>query len=232
MSNSDRSILIKISGEIFNRDSSQIQINALVSQVATLCSKATISIVIGGGNFFRGKKDSERLGLSEVAGHEVGMLATLMNGRILQNLLQKQNVAARLFSAFSCDGIAELLSSHAILSAKQKKECMIFAGGLGVPFFTTDTTAIARALQVQSQEVWKATTVDGIYTADPRTEANAQLLKKVSYNEVLEKKLEVMDLTAILMAQEHNLTIRIFSLFKENSLLMAYNDSNFGSIVQ
>jgi uridylate kinase len=232
MNCSERSILIKLSGEIFGTDVKKETVNELVNQIATLASQASIAIVIGGGNFFRGRKDSDRLGMCETAGHEVGMLATVMNGRILQNLLKKNNVPTRLMSAVPCDLIAQPLSSYTISAAMKNKECMIFAGGLGTPFFTTDTAAVARALQVNATEIWKATTVDGIYNGDPRSNSQATLLKSVTFDEVLEKKLQVMDLTAMTLAQERNLKIRIFNIFTPNSLVLAFNDPNFGSIVQ
>lgn len=248
--NTRRSILIKLSGELFSSAVSVDVRNSVIEQLATLASMARIGIVIGGGNFFRGKKDSKSLGICETAGHDLGMLATVMNGRILQSLLKKQGVKATLLSAFPCPSIsqapsssfiAEALSSDSeimavgsnVVQKSLQKKCIIFAGGIGVPFFTTDTAALVRGLQMNVEEVWKATTVDGIYDDDPRTNPQAKLLSRVSFDEVLEKRLEVMDQTAMLLAREHEVKIRIFNLFTPDSLISAYNDQyyHFGSIV-
>ncbi len=140
-------------------------------------------IVIGGGNFFRGHQQGNAFGLRPTAGHTVGMLATLMNGVILKDLMVQAGIRARLLTALACDAVAQPINQSAIDDGFNADEILIFAGGTGNPFFTTDTNAIMRALQIQAHEVWKATNIDGIYTADPHTHTNATIIKRITHQE-------------------------------------------------
>ena len=227
-----KTLLIKLSGELLSADNSDI-IKNVVSQIKELTDHYYLGIVIGGGNFFRGKQHSKQLGISEGAGHDVGMLATLMNGRILFDLLSQADIPATLLSALPCQNIASSISPITLSEARTTGKVIIFAGGTGNPFVTTDTNSVIRALQIGAHEIWKATmTVAGIFDADPKKNPDARLLKKTSFREVLDKKLGIMDQAAFAMAEEHNIKIRIFSLLEDNALTKAHSDENFGSTIK
>jgi uridylate kinase len=223
-----KALLIKLSGELLSANNTNT-INSVISQIKELSSFYTIGIVIGGGNIFRGARQSKSLGISEPVGHEIGMLATVINGHILRDLLSKENISARLLSAFQTPSISKMISSCTIKDALDSNACIIFAGGTGNPFVTTDTNSVIRALQIGADEIWKASTIDGVYTKDPKIDPKAQQLKAVSYQEALDKKLGIMDQAALVMAQEHAIKIRVFDLFSDNALVSAHNDKNFGS---
>lgn len=226
-------ILLKLTGEFLQNGHQgpidSIYVRELARQIKALQATHYFGIVVGGGNFFRGKQEGAALGMRACTSDYVGMLATLMNGTILHDLLAQEGLETELFSALDCTAIARPISPQNIETAMRTKDCLIFAGGLGTPFFTTDTTAIVRALQIQAREVWKVTKVDGIYTADPRLHPNAQRFLQVTYNQVLQERLEIMDETAIALAREHGVIIRVFSLFAPQALIKAAHESSFGS---
>ncbi|MBU1008177.1 uridine monophosphate kinase [Candidatus Dependentiae bacterium] len=234
-------LLIKLTGELFSYEregqkqspSLKIkQINNIIQQIKTLNAQHHVGLVIGGGNFFRGAITNHSLGLEKTSAHNVGMLSTIVNGVVLQDLLSQANVPSSLLSAFSCPSIALPLSQNSIDNAFMQHKCIIFVGGTGNPFFTTDTNAVLRALQLGADEVWKATKVDGIYADDPLIHPDSKFYKTISYQEVLDKKLTVMDKTAITLAQEHNIPIRVFNLFTPNALHKALENPDFGSRIQ
>jgi len=238
-------ILIKISGELFAKQVKQKKassqddaffvdktfIKNVTQQIKTLQKKFNIGIVIGGGNIFRGDINGKQLGLPEQSSHQIGMIATMINAIILRNFLESSKIKTTHFSSFCCPQIAQTIRQDKIKNALQKKECIIFSGGTGNPYFTTDTTAILRALQIEAKLVLKATKVDGVYDSDPNINKNAKILKKISYEQVIKKDLKVMDLTAITLAKQHNIKIKVFNLFKPNALIKVIQDKNFGSTV-
>lgn len=225
-----KTILIKLSGELFSAKKELI--NAITSNIKELLAFCKIGVVVGGGNFFKGSREGKELGLKESTGHIIGMLATIMNGLTLQELLDNVGVKTELFSAMQCDQVAKAISPGAIKSALAENKCLIFAGGTGNPFFTTDTNSVLRALQIDASEVWKATNVDGVYDMDPNENKNAKLLKQLRHQEAIEKNLRIMDLTAMTLAKEHSMKIRVFNMLKENALLEAYKNPDFGSTVK
>lgn len=230
-----KTILLKITGEVLTPPNSQ-QLDAtkiidLAQQIKQLSDSHYFGIVIGGGNFFRGTKQGTALGITPAVGHQVGMLATMMNGLIVKDLFEKEGLASSLFCAIPAPEIGAPISDQAIKSALAKGHCVIFSGGTGNPFFSTDTTAILRGLQLEADEVWKATGADGIYDTDPATNSNAQLLRTVSYARMLRDRLGIMDSSAIALAQQHNLKIRVFNVFEPDALLQATKDESFGSTV-
>lgn len=234
-------LLIKISGELFSYHREGVQakpaldkelVKNIIDQIKELSAQHRVGLVLGGGNFFRGALDRNTLDLLPTAGHNVGMLSTIVNGVILQDLLTQNNVPSTLLSAFSCPDIAEPLSQNSIDNAFMQHKCIIFVGGTGNPFFTTDTNAVLRALQIGAQEVWKATKVDGIYESDPITNEKAKFYQTISYQEVLDKGLTIMDRTAITLAQEHNIPIRVFNLFTPSSFNKALENPEFGSTIR
>lgn len=222
-------ILIKISGEVFSSPLSDIE--QIIDQLEELNKKCILGIVIGGGNIFRGIKDSNNFSIPLQRADEIGMLATLVNGKLLQALLEKRGIKVALLSAIEMQQISQLINQSLINSLIDEEACVIFSCGIGTPFFSTDTAAIVRGLQMKADEIWKATKVDGVYDDDPSKNKSSKLLKTITCDEVLHKKLGIMDLTAITLAHAHKAKIRVFNLFKPNSLLLALEDPNFGSLI-
>jgi uridylate kinase len=224
-------ILLKVTGTLL--DSQHVSlIQCVLDNVKTLSTTHQFGIVIGGGNFFRGRQHGTALGLRPAAGHSVGMLATLMNGIILKDLMIQTGIRARLLTAIACDAIAQPINQDAIDDAVTANETLIFAGGTGNPFFTTDTNAIMRALQMQADEVWKATNIDGVYTADPRVHNTATIIKRLSHQDAIDRTLGIMDTTALTLAKEYKIPIRVFTLFQNNALLEAAQSPDIGSIIE
>jgi uridylate kinase len=222
-------LLIKISGEIFNNQS---LLHHVIEQIKQLTEQHNIGLVIGGGNFFRASKEGKAYGMSQSNADAVGMLATIMNGIILGDLFNAHGVQTNLLSAFAVPSIAQPIQPSTIADAFNTNKCIIFVGGTGNPFFTTDTNAILRALQINAKEVWKATKVDYIYDKDPMEHKNSKPYKTLSYRLFLEQDLKIMDATAITLAQEYRIPIRVFNIFTENALINAAHNGDFGSTIQ
>ncbi len=236
-------ILLKLSGEFFlgqpgkhanaNNVCMNITfINTIIQQIKQLIKTHRINIVIGGGNFFRGLKEGKALGLEQETADTVGMLATVMNGIMLRNLFEQAGITCIVLSSYEIHGIVSQVSHTLIKQSQEQHAVIIFVGGTGNPYFSTDTASIIRALQTQSSEVWKASTVNAVYDADPALNAHAKPLKKITYADVLSQSLKVMDLTAITMAKEHNIKLRVFSIFEPNALLQVAQNADFGSTIQ
>ena len=229
-------ILIKLTGNVLvdpeTGQPTSFVLNGLINQIKQLHNTHQFGLVIGGGNLFRGHQHGTKLGLTTNAGHHVGMLATTMNGLIIKDLLDQHNIPNTLFSAFSCPQMAETISHHSLAHAINQGRTLIFSGGTGNPFFTTDTNALLRGLQIQADEVWKGTNVDGIYDADPVQYNNAKRITSISYQEALEKKIGIMDATAYALGKTHKQRIRIFNIFEKDVLLKAARNKNFGSIIE
>lgn len=234
------SILIKLSGELFNQNDSQScekffnceLIHDIVSQIKELHTKYNVGLVIGGGNFFRGAVECRSLKIKQSVADYVGMIATVMNGLLLQEFMQDSGLQSVVLSAIDMPQICLPLSQKNIDTALVDRKCIVFAGGSGNPFFTTDTNAVVRALQIGATQLWKATKVDFIYDSDPTINKSSNALQHVSYQEALDKKLKVMDATAFTLAQENALTLRVFNIFEKNALLRVAKEPNFGSTVR
>ncbi len=225
-------IVLKLTGEIVKHSTQGIDATLLEDialQIKELRSTHQFGIVMGGGNFFRGARPGS--GLSPQVGHYVGMLATMMNGLIIQDIFERVGLSTLLFSAVNCPEVGSALSPQALTQGLKEKECLIFAGGTGNPYFTTDTAAVLRSLQLNAVELWKGTKVDGIYSSDPTKDPNAQLVKITTYQDVLNKRLEIMDLSAFALAEQHNVRTRIFNIFTKNALIKAAQTPTFGSTV-
>jgi uridylate kinase len=229
-------ILLKLTGQIFAHKSTGLfesaMVKSIVCQIKELSSTYQFGIVIGGGNMFRGSQQGKQLGLTPWAAHTCGMVATLVNGIALRDLLTQQGVSTSLVSALEIPTVAQSISQQIVDQNMQDGNCIIFAGGTGNPYFTTDTNAILRALQIGTTQVWKGTSVPGIYDQDPAHNKQAQLLKTVTYAQALENKLGIMDATAYTLAQEHGLIIRVFDIFAPNALVKAATSKQFGTIIQ
>lgn len=228
-------ILLKLSGEILlSATRTQLcatQLTSVISQIKQLYDSHQFAIVIGGGNFFRGSQHGASLGLRPATGHSIGMLATMMNSLIVHDLCKQQNLDAVILSASYSPQIAAPISTQTIETALSDEQVIIFAGGTGNPYFTTDTSAVLRGLQIGADEVWKGTNIDGVYNADPRKNSQAHLIKRVSYSQALDQKYGVMDLAAYAMAQEHSLPIRVFDITHKEILIALAQGQDIGSII-
>lgn len=189
-----------------------------------------VAVVIGGGNIIRGVAASHR-GLDRVTGDHMGMLATVINALALQDALEKQGVATRVQTAIEIRAVAEPLIRRRALRHLEKGRVVIFAAGTGNPFFTTDSAAALRAAEVRAEVLLKATRVDGIYTADPRRDPEAKWLREVSYQEVLERNLQVMDAAAISLCRENQLPIVVFDLRVPGNIRRVVCGEPVGSMV-
>lgn len=227
------SILIKLSGEFLSDSNGfdHARLTNFASQIKQLSKIFKIGIVIGGGNFFRASKQGKQLKMYQPNADSVGMLATVMNGLILNDLLEQANLNSIVLSAFSIDSTVTKISQTAIASALEKNQIIIFVGGTGNPFFTTDTNAVLRALQMGAKQVWKATKVDGVYSSDPAIDKDAKKIQNVKYDQILKNNLKVIDLTATTLAAENSISFRIFNVFDKDALLKTAQDLNFGSTI-
>lgn len=228
-------VLLKLTGEAFisgtNQELSPILLNSIIKQVKYLAKRIQFGIVVGGGNFFRGSQHGKKMNITPTVGHNIGILATLMNGLMLKDLLEQNGIKTALFSAITCPEIAASISAQAVQNAREQTDTIVFAGGIGTPFFSTDTTAVIRALQINADEIWKASHIDGVYTADPRTDITAQFLPNLTFEYALQKKLAIMDSTAFSLANQHKKSIRVFSIFEKDALIKAAEDPKFGSLI-
>jgi uridylate kinase len=190
-----------------------------------------VAIVIGGGNIFRGVQ-AEQGGMERTQGDYMGMLATMINSMALQSALESAHVPTRLQSAIEMKQICEPFIKRRAVRHLEKNRVVIFGAGTGNPFFTTDTAASLRAIEVEADVVLKGTRVDGIYTADPEKDPNATKYETVTFNEVYEKGLNVMDMTAFTLCNENKLPIIIFDMNKEGNLLKLVSGENIGTKVE
>ena len=243
MINTIKTVLLKLSGESLTQCSQQgylgqetpsvtdNYIQNLTEQIKKLLPTHRFAIVIGGGNFFRARYAKQELKLRQPVADAVGMLATAMNGLILQEYFNQNGISSVLLSAVPLPSLAKLISQSAIDDALTAKKIIIFCGGTGNPYFTTDTTAILRALQVNTNEVWKATNVDYVYDDDPKINKTCKPLYQISYQEIIQRQLTFMDLTAITLAQQHKVKIRFFNAFTPNALEEVARTPSFGSTI-
>lgn len=231
-----RRILLKLSGEAlvgpksFGIDYGTIEsICRQVSDIKALGLE--IAIVVGGGNIFRGLEVS-KYGLDRVTADNMGMLATVINALALQDNLERLGVFTRVMSAIRIESFAEPYIRRRAIRHMEKGRAVIFAAGTGSPYFSTDTAAALRAQEIHADVLIKATNVDGIYTADPRKDPEAQLIPKTTYMEVLQKELRVMDLTAITLCSDNGMPVVIFNLNKPGNLKRVILGEDIGSIVE
>lgn len=178
-----------------------------------------VGIVVGGGNIYRGSQLQKEGLVGRVTGDQMGMLATVMNGLALRDSLERRNITTRLMSAMQIGAITEQYSSRNAIRHLKSGEVCIFVAGTGNPFFTTDTAACLRGIEIEANAILKATKVDGVYDKDPAKHKDAKKYDSLSFDEVLEKKLGVMDLTAIALCREHNVPLQVFNMTKPNALL-------------
>ena len=230
-----KKILLKLSGEAlmgdfdYGIDPKVInRIAAEISQVKDLGIQ--IALVIGGGNIFRGAGLSES-GMDRVTGDHMGMLATVINSLALQDALESIDVDARVMSALQIHEVCEDYIRRRAIRHLEKNRIIILAAGTGNPFFTTDTAASLRAVEIGADVLLKATMVDGVYDTDPKKDKNATLFEKISYDQVLNKKLNIMDATAVVVCRDNNLPLRVFNLIEKDALINTMTNERVGTLV-
>ncbi|APQ13827.1 uridylate kinase [Pseudomonas oryzihabitans] len=190
-----------------------------------------VGLVIGGGNLFRGAALSAA-GMDRVTGDHMGMLATVMNALAMRDALERSNIPATVMSAISMVGVTDQYDRRKALRQLKGGEVVIFSAGTGNPFFTTDSAACLRAIEVEADLVLKATKVDGVYTADPFKDPNAEKFERLTYDEVLDRKLGVMDLTAICLCRDHSMPLRVFNMNKPGALLNIVVGGGEGTLIE
>lgn len=230
-------VLVKISGEAFlGNQSHGVDATATQKLASSICDVSTrgieIALVLGGGNIFRGVQNGAAMGFERSGADQMGMLATLMNGIVLLQALLRLGCDARMMTALDCPAVAEKYQWDKAMRHLQKKRILLFVGGTGHPYFTTDTAAALRASEIHAEVFLKATTrVDGIYDKDPLTHKNAQKYESLSYAQVLSEKLGILDLTAVTLCMSNRIPIRVFNLFAQ-PLLEAISNPKIGTLVK
>src|SRR5438874_3434785 len=228
-------ILLKLSGESLMGDKSFGFDTDVLGQYALDIKSITelgvqVAIVIGGGNIYRGMNEAET-GIERAHGDYMGMLATVINGMALQAALEKIGVYTRLQSAIKMEQVAEPYIRRRAIRHLEKGRVVIFGAGTGNPYFTTDTAGSLRAIEIKADVILKGTRVDGIYTADPEKDPNAIRYEKISFSEVIDKNLKVMDMTAFTLCKENSLPIIVFDMNKPGNLLEVVLGMNVGTLV-
>jgi len=231
-----RRIVLKLSGEAFADPAIGYGIDpATVQRIAAEVSEAhalgvEIAVVVGGGNIFRGI-NSTSTGMTRAHADYMGMLATMINAMALQDALEKAGLQTRVLSALDIKQVAEPYIRRRAVRHLEKGRVVIFGGGTGNPYFTTDTTAALRAAEIGAEAVLKATRVDGVYDADPAKVASARRFETLSYMEALSRRLEIMDSTALSLCMDNNLPIIVFDLRAPNSIARAASGEKIGTLV-
>ncbi len=228
-------ILLKLSGEsLMGEDQYGLNVDIIhsyVSQIKEIADLGVeVGIVIGGGNIFRGLSGTGK-GFDRVKGDSMGMLATVINSIALQAAFERIDQKSRVFTSFVIESIGERFNKQIVLNAFKNKEIAIFSGGTGNPFFTTDTASALRAVEIEAEILLKGTRVDGIYTADPEKDKNATKFDQISFEDVYEKNLKIMDLTAFTMCKENKLPILVFNMNTPGNLKNIILGEKTGTLV-
>ncbi len=228
-------ILLKLSGEALMGNKQYgidaVRLAAYAEEIKEIVALGVeVAIVIGGGNIFRGLAGASN-GMDRVQADHMGMLATVINGLALQSALEHNGVQTRLQSAIKINEVAEPFIRRRAMRHLEKGRVVIFGGGTGNPYFTTDSAAVLRAIEVEANVILKGTRVDGIYTSDPEKDKTATKFDTISFNDVLNKGLKVMDTTAFTLSQENNLPIVVFDMNKKGNLLKIVSGENIGTVV-
>ncbi|MGA9335307.1 MAG: UMP kinase [Rudaea sp.] len=228
-------ILLKLSGEALLGDA-EYGIDPKVLQrlagetIQVQQAGVEIGIVIGGGNIFRGE-GLAATGMDRVTGDHMGMLATVINALAMQDALEKLGARVRVMSAIKINQVCEDFIRRRAIRHLEKGRIAIFAAGTGNPFFTTDSAAALRAIEIGADLLLKATKVDGVYSADPKKDSNATRFEKLTYDQVIERKLAVMDTAAIALARDHRIPLRIYDIGREGDLMRIVNGKQIGTLV-
>jgi uridylate kinase len=230
-----RRILVKLSGEALMGESDYGIDPAFLKRLAgeigaVRATGVEVGVVIGGGNLFRGA-GLARSGMDRVTGDQMGMLATVMNSLALQDALESSGVFARVMSAIRINEVCEDYIRRRAIRHLEKGRVAIFAAGTGNPFFTTDTAASLRAIEIEAQLLLKATKVDGIFDSDPMQNPNARRYERLTYDQVLDQRLNVMDQTAIVLCRDHQLPLRVFNMNDPGALVRVSRGDDVGTLV-
>jgi uridylate kinase len=229
-------VLLKISGEALMGDleygiDPEI-INRLGEEILELSrEKVELAIVIGGGNIFRGAGLAQQAGMDRVTGDQMGMLATVINALAMQDAIERIGGFCRVMSALKINQVCEDYIRRRAIRHLEKGRIVVFAAGTGNPYFTTDTAASLRASEINADLMLKATKVDGVYTADPKLDADAKRYSRITYDEALQQRLGVMDATAMVMCRDNNIPLRIFNIFKPGDLKRVVHGEDIGTLV-
>lgn len=228
-------VLLKLSGEALMGDKKfgidTKKLSSYANEIKTAIDLGVeLAVVIGGGNIFRGVQ-VEGQGLDRVQGDYMGMLATIINGMALQSALEKADVETRLLTAIKMEQVAEPFIRRRAMRHLQKGRVVIFGGGTGNPYFTTDTAATLRAIEIEADVILKGTRVDGIYTADPEKDKTAIKYDNITFKEVYEKELNIMDMTAFTLCNENKLPIVVFDINKKQNLFKMLHGESVGTLV-
>ncbi|MCK4350391.1 MAG: UMP kinase [Candidatus Krumholzibacteria bacterium] len=227
-------LLLKVSGEVLGGKEVSVNFNRVERFAGELKSAydtgTEVAVVVGGGNIVRGYGMS-RQGVERVTGDNMGMLGTIINALALQSSLEKLGVETRVMTAIAMDEFAEPYIRRRALNHLEKGRFVILAGGTGNPFFTTDTAAALRAAEIKADALFKGTKVDGIYSSDPVTNPDAEMIAELSYLDVLKDEIGVMDATAVTLCKENNIPIIVFNFVKEGNLKRLLEGENLGTIV-
>ena len=229
-------ILLKLSGEALmgkqNYGIETERLNEYVNAIKEVVNLGVeVGIVIGGGNIFRGMTGSQK-GFDRVKGDYMGMLATVINGLGIQSVLENIGVASVVYTAIKMEPVAERFSKNKVLKGFSNKEVAVFTFGTGNPYFTTDTAAALRAVEIEADVLLKGTRVDGIYTADPEKDKNAVKFDEITFDEAYKRGLNIMDLTAFTMCKENNMPIIVFDMNRKGNLADLISGKKVGTIVK
>jgi uridylate kinase len=229
-------VLLKLSGESLAGEQGYgidpLTINAIAREISEVVAQGVqLALVIGGGNIFRGLAASSK-GMDRASADYMGMLATVINSLAMQDALEKQGVSTRVQSAIAMQEVAEPYIRRRAMRHLEKGRVVIFGAGTGNPYFTTDTAASLRAMEINAQVILKGTKVDGVYSADPKKDPDAVKLPEITYIDVLKKGLQVMDATAISLCMDNKLPIIVFDLTVEGNILKVISGEAIGTIVQ
>ncbi len=227
----NKRVLLKLSGETLSGNGSSVcsqSVQMIADEIKTVLSdKVELSIVVGAGNLWRGAgKEIDR-----VSADKMGMLATVMNAIAISETLKSNGIKSVVLSASGVTNFCETFSQQKAENYLKDGYVVVFAGGTGNPFFTTDTTAALRASEIKADIILKATQVDGVYTADPKKDKTATKYDKISYREAINKNLKIMDISAFLLCMENNIEIYVFDFHKKGNLKKALDGQNIGTIV-
>ena len=228
-------ILLKLSGEALMGDRNYgidpKRLADYAEEIKNIINKGIeVAIVIGGGNIFRGLAGASN-GMDRVQGDYMGMLATIINGLALQSALEEADIQTRLLTSNEMKQIAEPFIKRRAVRHLEKGRVVIFGGGTGNPYFTTDTAAVLRAIEINADVIIKGTRVDGIYTSDPEKDTSAVKFENITFKEVMSKDLKVMDMTAFTLSEENDLPIIVFDMNKKGNLMKVISGENVGTLV-
>ncbi|MFD2229771.1 UMP kinase [Alkalimarinus sediminis] len=229
-------VLLKLSGEALMGDGDfgidPKVLDRMALEIGQLIGIGVqVGLVIGGGNLFRGAALQEA-GMDRVTGDHMGMLATVMNALAMRDALERSNISTRVMSAIPMSGVVEHYDRRRAIRHLKDGDVVIFSAGTGNPFFTTDSAACLRGIEIEADVVLKATKVDGVYNADPMKDSTAVKYDRLTYDEVLDRKLGVMDLTAICLCRDHDMPVRVFNMNKASAMANILVGENEGTVIE